>query len=85
MQLTMMATTNNQPEDFLPESAANCRQNDVDLGQKYPFQVNETVLCYHGPLQYEAKIIRIESRPCVSLSLASEPFYLVHYKGWKSK
>ncbi|KAF8918075.1 MRG-domain-containing protein [Mucidula mucida] len=40
------------------------------------FATNEKVLCYHGPLIYEAKVIqtRTENGKCQ---------YLVHYKGWK--
>lgn len=39
------------------------------------FAVNEKVLCYHGPLLYEAKIIQVGTD--------DEKKYKVHYKGWK--
>ncbi|KAI9197498.1 MRG-domain-containing protein [Polychytrium aggregatum] len=44
------------------------------------FQDNEHVLCFHGPLIYDAKILKSEIRDG---SEGSSPFYLVHYKGWK--
>ncbi|KAF9918187.1 Esa1p-associated factor [Lobosporangium transversale] len=46
------------------------------------FEANETVLCFHGPLLYEAKILKTDWR---SLDPHGEegPVYLVHYRGWK--
>ncbi|KAL5638912.1 hypothetical protein ACGC1H_003318 [Rhizoctonia solani] len=50
------------------------------------FAVGERVLCYHGPLIYEAKILKSETATegnphpktgCTGVH------YLVHYKGWK--
>ncbi|KAH7334005.1 MRG-domain-containing protein [Rhizoctonia solani] len=50
------------------------------------FGVGERVLCYHGPLIYEAKILKTETATeanphpktgCTGIH------YLVHYKGWK--
>ncbi|CDH54070.1 mrg-domain-containing protein [Lichtheimia corymbifera JMRC:FSU:9682] len=40
------------------------------------YEKDERVLCYHGPLLYEAKIVRVESKD-------DRPMYFVHYKGWK--
>ncbi|KAF9017998.1 MRG-domain-containing protein [Hymenopellis radicata] len=40
------------------------------------FATNEKVLCYHGPLIYEAKIIQVRTEN-------GRQQYLVHYKGWK--
>ncbi|KAI9319279.1 MRG-domain-containing protein [Dichotomocladium elegans] len=38
---------------------------------------DERILCFHGPLLYEAKIVKVD------LSEDQKPIYLVHYKGWK--
>lgn len=45
------------------------------MGPKPKFQDNEKVLCFHGPLLYEAKVVKNEVRDRV-LS------YFVHYNGW---
>ncbi|KAK6345487.1 Esa1p-associated factor, variant 2 [Orbilia javanica] len=44
------------------------------------YEVSERVLCFHGPLLYEAKVLEIKNpgEPGASYS------YKVHYKGWKS-
>ncbi|KAF3905804.1 hypothetical protein AA313_de0205353 [Arthrobotrys entomopaga] len=44
------------------------------------YEVSERVLCFHGPLLYEAKVleIKVPTEPPASYS------YKVHYKGWKS-
>ncbi|KAF7727523.1 Esa1p-associated factor [Apophysomyces ossiformis] len=49
---------------------------------KFNFDKDERVLCYHGPLLYEAKIMKRERRD-ESDEEEEGPFYLVHYKGWK--
>lgn len=43
---------------------------------QYAYAANEKVLCYHGPLIYEAKIVNLRMEE-------GSPQYLVHYKGWK--
>lgn len=46
------------------------------------FATNERVLCYHGPLIYEAKVLKVETwEPAPGR--AGGPHYFVHYKGWK--
>ena len=48
------------------------------------FAQNERVLCYHGPLIYEAKVLKAETwDETNSLSGSYGPHYFVHYKGWK--
>ncbi|EIW77837.1 MRG-domain-containing protein [Coniophora puteana RWD-64-598 SS2] len=48
------------------------------------YQVNERVLCYHGPLIYEAKILKTEEwDETNTLTGFSGPHFFVHYKGWK--
>ena len=48
------------------------------------FAVNERVLCYHGPLMYEAKILKTEMWDETNTKLAGVgPHFFVHYKGWK--
>lgn len=46
------------------------------------YEVNERVLCYHGPLIYEAKVLKTEPFPQDKHGPAG-PRYFVHYKGWK--
>lgn len=48
------------------------------------FAVNERVLCYHGPLVYEAKILKTEhwDEQSTKTGVVGPHFY-VHYKGWK--
>ncbi|KAF4622537.1 hypothetical protein D9613_009180 [Agrocybe pediades] len=41
------------------------------------FASQERVLCYHGPLIYEAKVLKTKT------DAEGLPQYLVHYKGWK--
>ncbi|KAL1926427.1 hypothetical protein VTP01DRAFT_5756 [Rhizomucor pusillus] len=48
--------------------------------KKFNFEKDERVLCYHGPLLYEAKIIKRERKDDPN---DDSPQYLVHYKGWK--
>ncbi|KAG6372632.1 MRG-domain-containing protein [Boletus reticuloceps] len=49
-----------------------------------PFTVNERVLCYHGPLIYEAKVLKTEMWDETNTKLAGVgPHFFVHYKGWK--
>ncbi|GJJ14293.1 hypothetical protein Clacol_008557 [Clathrus columnatus] len=48
------------------------------------FQVNERVLCYHGPLIYEAKVLKVETWDEKTTRTGGlGPHYFVHYKGWK--
>jgi len=42
---------------------------------KYKFAEGEKVLCYHGPLLYEAKVLKVQVKDKV-------PQFLVHYSGW---
>jgi mortality factor 4-like protein 1 len=45
------------------------------------FTQNERVLCYHGPMIYEAKILKLDNWD-VATGTAG-PHFFVHYKGWK--
>jgi len=48
------------------------------------FTVNERVLCYHGPLIYEAKVLKSHNHDeTTTPSGQVGPHYFVHYKGWK--
>jgi len=48
------------------------------------FSQNERVLCYHGPLIYEAKILKLENwDETTTKSGVPGPHFFVHYKGWK--
>ena len=46
------------------------------------FSKDEKVLCFHGDLLYEAKILN--SKPKDPTEKDSEILYQVHYKGWKN-
>jgi hypothetical protein len=51
-----------------------------------PFAAKERVLCYHGPLIYEAKVLEVKHFDGTD-GPSGQPgwgFY-VHYKGWKQK
>ncbi|OQR70084.1 mortality factor 4 protein 1-like, partial [Tropilaelaps mercedesae] len=45
---------------------------------KFKFQENEKVLCFHGPLLYEAKCIKAQVKDKMNK-------YFVHYSGWNTK
>jgi mortality factor 4-like protein 1 len=48
------------------------------------FALGERVLCYHGPLIYEAKVLKCEVWDETNTKLDTiGPHYFVHYKGWK--
>ncbi|KAF7313242.1 DNA-directed RNA polymerase [Mycena kentingensis (nom. inval.)] len=51
------------------------------------YSVNESALCYHGPLLYVAKILKVqEASPEDRNAVTGNPgaHYFVHYKGWKT-
>lgn len=57
------------------------------------FRLNERVLCFHGPLLYEAKVLKfrdgsgegdVESVEELGSPSPEGQYYLVHYKGWKN-
>jgi len=47
------------------------------MAPKYKFTEGERVLCFHGPLLYEAKCIKISDKAKDKVVK-----YLVHYQGW---
>lgn len=53
-------------------------------GRRLAFDNDEVVLCYHGPLMYEAKVLRGEYWEGRE-NAEDGPHYFMHYKGWKSK
>ncbi|KAL7624163.1 Esa1p-associated factor [Parahypoxylon ruwenzoriense] len=55
---------------------APSRQN-----QAPPYAKDERVLCFHGDLMYEAKIIEVSVKPGQKPEDAQ---YRIHYKGWKA-
>jgi mortality factor 4-like protein 1 len=48
------------------------------------FTIGERVLCYHGILIYEAKVLKSATFEETSVTQPGL-HYLVHYKGWKQK
>ena len=52
--------------------------------QVQTFAPNERVLCYHGPLVYEAKVLKSEVwDEATTKNGILGANYFVHYKGWK--
>jgi len=49
---------------------------------KQMFNKDERVLCFHGPMMYEAKVLETQSFPGDNGKEQWE--YRVHYKGWKN-
>ena len=48
------------------------------------YAINEKALCYHGPLIYEAKILKVDNTQGPHPVTGQEgAHYFVHYKGWK--
>ncbi|KAJ2355121.1 Esa1p-associated factor [Coemansia sp. RSA 2618] len=48
------------------------------------FRANERILCFHGPLLYEAKVVKAEQWDGTDPDAPEPgPHYFVHYKGWK--
>ncbi|KAL1922826.1 uncharacterized protein VTP21DRAFT_9202 [Calcarisporiella thermophila] len=57
--------------------------------KKLNFEEGERILCFHGPLIYEAKILKAEFRTKESEEKQEGeeregPHYFVHYRGWKN-
>ncbi|KAI1816427.1 MRG-domain-containing protein [Poronia punctata] len=46
-----------------------------------PYSKDEKVLCFHGDLMYEAKIMEVKIEPGKK---AEDAQYRIHYKGWKA-
>ncbi|KAF8471968.1 MRG-domain-containing protein [Kalaharituber pfeilii] len=44
------------------------------------YKVDEKVLCFHGPMLYEAKVLDVKP----GADKKDPPEYKVHYKGWKN-
>jgi len=54
------------------------------LTMAFQFDNNERVLCYHGPMIYEAKVLKRQEFPDPNPTTGDVgPHYFVHYKGWK--
>ncbi|KAJ2456187.1 Esa1p-associated factor [Coemansia sp. RSA 2336] len=55
-----------------------------DRSNELLFRPNERILCFHGPLLYEAKVVKAEMRDGSDPDAPEPgPHYFVHYKGWK--
>lgn len=65
-------------------AAANTTSPNPNSGPHPDFKTNERVLCYHGPLIYEAKVLKSQmmEEPSQITGLPGM-HYFVHYKGWK--
>ena len=59
----MMVTNGHSDESVTcQESTGRASLSIADQIAKLPFQVKRTVLCFHGPLMYESRILRVEMR-----------------------
>ncbi|CAH1756611.1 11613_t:CDS:2 [Entrophospora sp. SA101] len=56
---------------------------EINSQERLTFVENEVVLCFHGPLIYEAKILKVKSFGHESKTGKLGPHFFVHYKGWK--
>ncbi|ORE21697.1 MRG-domain-containing protein [Rhizopus microsporus] len=73
--------TNYQTEEQKNQQHTENQQEQSEETKELLFEVNEKVLCYHGPLIYEAKIM---DRQWMNEDPELQgPYYFVHYKGWK--
>ncbi|CAG8676147.1 13980_t:CDS:2 [Gigaspora margarita] len=50
--------------------------------EKFLYRQGDRILCFHGPMIYEAKILDKDNQHPKSGN--SGPHYLIHYKGWKN-
>jgi len=64
------------------QKKANVTKNIIS-SDSLTFLNDERVLCYHGFLIYEAKILKGEIWENKSIPEENGPHYFVHYKGWK--
>ncbi|KAJ3073906.1 Esa1p-associated factor, partial [Quaeritorhiza haematococci] len=51
--------------------------------KRLAFEDNEKILCFHGPLLYEAKVLKGEYWEGKEDEAQNGAHYFVHYKGWK--
>ncbi|KAJ3286433.1 Mortality factor 4-like protein 2, partial [Borealophlyctis nickersoniae] len=49
------------------------------------FDKDDDILCYHGPLLYDAKTVSSSPQVLKTQLRDDNPYYLVHYKGWNNK
>ncbi|KAG4086135.1 MRG-domain-containing protein [Neocallimastix lanati (nom. inval.)] len=79
------STINNNNNNDNTSSSSNKLDNEnvVVLDHPLTFNEDEKVLCFHGPLIYEAKILKGEIWENKQIEKDNGPHYYVHYKGWK--
>ncbi|GAA5882125.1 hypothetical protein JCM1840_007232 [Sporobolomyces johnsonii] len=66
------------------DSNTGCSTAQKGVKAKLNYAENEKALCFHGPLMYEAKVLKAEMWIKGSNKKdAVGPHYFVHYKGWK--
>ncbi|KAJ3329812.1 Esa1p-associated factor [Blyttiomyces sp. JEL0837] len=53
------------------------------MGGGLTFADNERILCFHGPLLYEAKVLKGKMVAGEADPTKNGPHYFIHYKGWK--
>jgi len=76
------ASKSNQKKNANNANNSSDTKNIID-SDSLTYMNDERVLCYHGPLIYEAKILKGEIWENKSIPEENGPHYFVHYKGWK--
>ncbi|BGP63807.1 Esa1p-associated factor [Rhodotorula toruloides] len=70
--------------DRVHASSPFSRRDGPSRRPKLAYAENEKALCFHGPLMYEAKVLKAEFwQKGSNKSGAVGPHYFVHYRGWK--
>ncbi|KAJ1555267.1 Esa1p-associated factor, partial [Cladochytrium tenue] len=76
---TTVAADTPTPPTVAPSSSSSSSAPRRDL----LFTPGERILCFHGPLLYEAKVLKGESWTNRANPAENGPHYFIHYKGWK--
>ncbi|KAL2917346.1 Esa1p-associated factor [Polyrhizophydium stewartii] len=66
-----------------PAAAEHTPTANAERDPRFNYEQGETVLCFHGPLLYEAKVLQTQYHE-KERGFDDGPHYLVHYRGWKS-
>ncbi|KAJ3244627.1 Esa1p-associated factor [Chytriomyces hyalinus] len=83
----MASTTEQQTTSEIISAPAPSSGSDPVSTQAPGHQINftegERILCFHGPLLYEAKVLKTDFRHGKANPAENGPHYFIHYKGWK--
>ena len=73
--------TREEKRDSLPKTQSISARDMAPARANRAYEINDWVLCFHGPLLYKAKII--DHEPIDPRAKKSAWQYKVHYNGWK--